>query len=157
MGLFFAFAAIHIVKGHGKITNIVIQIISLKEQKGTNDNNNINSEKIKEKKEEKIKEKEKIGEKIKEIEILINNLKEEKEKKIIDIITPEIYYYTKGIDELLQNNNFSEIKQHIEYLIKNYRFFEGIKDIKINNLKFNCALGLFNKEKNIKDNEKKKR
>ena len=58
MGLFFAFAAIHIVKGHGKITNIVIQIISLKEQKGTNDNNNINSEKIKEKKEEKIKENE---------------------------------------------------------------------------------------------------
>ena len=58
MGLFFAFAAIHIVKGHGKITNIVIQIISLKEQKGTNDNNNIdiNSEKIKEKKEQKIKE-----------------------------------------------------------------------------------------------------
>ena len=60
MGLFFAFAAIHIVKGHGKITNIVIQIISLKEQKGTNDNNNIdiNSEKIKEKKEQKIKENE---------------------------------------------------------------------------------------------------
>ena len=58
-GFFLAFVIIYIIKGNGKIINIIINIISRKEVIGTNDNNiHINIEK----KEEKIKEREDIKE-----------------------------------------------------------------------------------------------
>ena len=68
------------------------------------------------------------------------------EEIIKKIITPEIYYYTKGIETILQNKK-NNLKEDVEFLIDNYKFFEGIKDIKENNIIFNDAINLF-KEKN---------
>ena len=62
MGFFVAFIVIHIIKGNGKITNIIIKIISFKEKKGAK-NDELDIDGKKEEKKEEEKKDEKIGDK----------------------------------------------------------------------------------------------
>ena len=66
---------------------------------------------------------------------------------IKDIISPEIYYFNEGINRIISKNESNEgkeicgdIKHNIEL---GYKFFEGIRDIKENDIKFNEGLNLF--------------
>jgi len=75
---------------------------------------------------------------------------------IKEIISPEIYFFNEGIYRIISKNISYKGKENIwgnikHYIETGYKFFEGIRDIKENDIYFNEGLNLF---KNGDENDK---
>ena len=79
------------------------------------------------------------------------------ETTIENIISPEIFYYSKEIENILKKyNSIKKISLigDLNFLIEHYKYFEGIKKINENNISFNKGINLFIEDDKIRNIKK---